>query len=182
MMEFYEYDPKVEGLQYLTRDYEASGADDLPVISTVFGRPKFSKMHKAFTWEFTEKQFPQSDFPALIDFCSIPFLTQKAWKVFQPHLAKCKSIEVLPVTTSCGESVVMLNLLRDASILDEANCEFEHYPNGTLRGITKHCFNDAANDSLMVNLGRGQRSVLVSKKFRDIADENGLTGLNYKPI
>jgi hypothetical protein len=152
-----------------------------------------TKIHSQFepvssTWkpiildEFDDSPTKLGDFPSLADRNCIPLFSEKAWSVFSKHLSGVA--EALPLTTTSGIRLLLINVYKAVDAIIEENCSFDRYSDGGIRRIKEFCFDWTKLDTSMIiklpaKLGG---DLLVSHRFREIAIENELHGLNFVEV
>lgn len=88
--------------------------------------------------------------------------------------------EFLPVSCA-GETFYIMNVVRVADCLDKPKCEFEYFPSGNLKRITRIAFKmECVRDQHCFRIPeRGAGTVYVSEAFESLVRENDLQGLRF---
>ncbi len=122
------------------------------------------------------------DFPSLVDRRRIPLFSPRAWDVFESHLSDIA--EALPVRTSNGNRLFIIHVHRSSDIVLIDRCEFDRFSDGAVRCIKKFCFDQwKSHGELMIKMSTEVGGdLLVSDKFRRIAEENRLEGLLFNEV
>lgn len=175
---FYRYDPDgnaFAGLGLHKDDY------DVTDMHSRFTRE--SATWKPLVLEIIEDSPSKlGDFPALVDRRRIPVFSERAWGIFKPYLSAVA--EALPVVTTNGTRLLMIHVYKPIAALVEERCSFDRFSDGGVRRVNKFCFDwenigTAMMAKLPPNLGG---DLLLSHQFRQVAEENGLCGLNFVDV
>lgn len=88
--------------------------------------------------------------------------------------------EFLPLSCD-GETFYIMNVVRVADCLDKPNCEFEYFPSGNLKRITRIAFKmECVQDQHCFRIPeRKAGATYVSETFESLVRENDLQGLRF---
>lgn len=122
------------------------------------------------------------DFPSLVDRRRIPLFSARAWDVFKSHLSD--TAEALPATTTKGNRLFVVHVYRPSDAVLSERCELDRFSDGGVRRVKKFCFDQTkCGGVLMMKLPPELGGdLLVSDKFRRMAEENGLEGLLFTAV
>ena len=175
---FYRYDPdgnNFAGFALKQDDYEVSN------IHSTF--ESISSTWKPLILDaLDDSPSDCGDFPTLVDRRRIPLFSERAWNVFEPHLSEV--VEALPTTTTNGIRLLMIHVYVPLSSLIEERCSFDRFSDGGIRRVNEFCFDwTSVNKAMIIKLpAEFGGDLLVGHRFREIALENGLQGLNFVEV
>jgi hypothetical protein len=176
--EYYRYVPdsnNYRGMALQEGDY------DLIWIHSKF-QSLAAEWRKPVVKELEDSPPKLGDFPSLVNRNCIPLFSEKAWIVFEPYLSDIA--EALPVATTKRHRLFIVHVHRRLDLLLPEKCEYDRFSDGGVRRINRFCFDKIKSDSVLMaklppDLGG---DLLVSEKFRRIAEENALEGLLFTEV
>lgn len=122
--------------------------------------------------------FQDSDFTEFITF---PVFNQKAKDILEEHIGS--SVEFLPLDYK-EENIFLLNVTQLIP-LDIENAEVVYFPdNVRILDIEKYDFKEKDIDNAMIFTAKEKPllDILVTEKFKQIVEENNLTGLKFTKV
>lgn len=171
-MKFFRYKPDSEKFGYIYAPPHAR--DSLDLFEST---PKLKEWTE-ITVEPDERGLALGDFPSLYN--STPVFSEKAWKTLMPHLGD--SIEALPINHPGRIRLFAINVLMVVDCLDISKSRLARNPvTGRVNRIFEYQFHgNAFADKLLFKLPETSGlEVIVSDRFKEIIETEGLTGLKF---
>lgn len=113
----------------------------------------------------------EGDFPSLIDYRSIPMMSQRAWNALRPLIGDC--CEALPIAYPTGEPFFLIHVMQTIDSLDADRSEVRRSKiDGRISRIYKYKFrNELLRGKHIFKLSRESGGELfVDDEFRKIVE------------
>lgn len=175
---YYRYDPNANHFTGF-----ALNEDDFDVLKLHSQSKAVSKKWQGIKLaELEDSPRELGDFPSLVDRRRLPLFSERAWSVLGPHLNGVA--EALPVTTSYGYKLYLINVFRFSDALREEDCRVDRYSDGGIRRVLTFSFDKqrTENQLLMKLPPCNGGDLIVTEFFRQIVEDKKLLGLNFEEL